>query len=369
MKKGLLAVLCLTAWAAYPQAAPEPVSLAVVGLAHDGAGAFLAALRGRSDAQLAAIVEPDRDLREQYQRRFSLAPDLFYTNFDDMRVRAHPGAVVSFTRTVQHRAVVEACAASGLDVLLEKPLAMNFPEAQALAAAARKAGIQIIVDYETAWYPANQSAYEIVHTQRAIGAVRKLVARAGHRGPKEIGCSPAFLAWLTDPAQSGGGALVDFGCYGADLVTWMMEGRRPVSVVAAAQQIKPEVYPKVEDEATIVLEYPGTQAIIEASWNWPYEVNDLEVFGRQGYVQVPQRNVVRVRKAGSEESEIKLAPSPGGAALDEISYFVSVVRRQTAPAGLASLEMNLTVMEILDAARESVRTGRKVELPAAAAPK
>jgi predicted dehydrogenase len=142
----------------------------------------------------------------------------------------------------------------------------------------------------------------------------------------------------------------------------MMEGRRPISVVAGAQQIKPEVYPKVEDEATIILEYPGTQAIIEASWNWPYEVRDLDIIGREGYVLVPQKDVVRVRKTGSQESEIKLTPAPG-AALDEISYFVSVVRKQTQPTGLPSLEMNLTVMEILDAARESVRTGRRVELP------
>jgi predicted dehydrogenase len=271
--------------------------------------------------------------------------------------------VAAFTRTVDHLSVVEACASAGIDVLLEKPLAINLPEALKLADAAKKGGIDVIVDYETTWYPANQSAYEIVRNQHAIGAVRKLVARAGHRGPKEIGCSKAFLEWLLDPAQSGGGALVDFGCYGADLVTWMMEGRRPISVLAAAQQIKPEVYPKVEDEATIVLEYPGTQAIIEASWNWPYEVRDLEIIGREGYVFVPQKDILRVRKSGSSESEIKMTPAPGSA-LDEISYFVSVVRKQTQPTGLPSLEMNLTVMEILDAARESVRTGRRVDLPA-----
>jgi predicted dehydrogenase len=194
-----------------------------------------------------------------------------------------------------------------------------------------------------------------------------VVVRAGHRGPKEIGCSPAFLKWLTDPAQSGGGALIDFGCYGADLLTWLMDGKRPISVTATTQQIKPAVYPNVEDEATVVLEYPGVHAIIEASWNWPYEVRDLEIFGSDGYVLVPQSDVVRMRKAGAPESQIQLlAPPQSQESPDDLGYFLGVARRQIRPTGMASLDLNLTVMEIMDAARESARTGRRVELKPAA---
>jgi len=363
MKKWMVTILLLGAIVSRSQTPPGPVALGIIGLVHDQAGSFLTALRGREDVKLVGIVETNRDLVAQYEQHYDLGPNLFYSTFEQMRQQAHPQAVASFTRTIDHLPVVEECAKAGIDVLLEKPLAINLPQALQLAAAAKAGGIDVIVDYETTWYPANQSAYEIVRNQRAIGAVRKLVARAGHRGPKDIGCSPAFLEWLTDPAQSGGGALIDFGCYGADLVTWMMDGRRPISVIAAAQQIKPEVYPKVEDEATIVLEYPGTQAIIEASWNWPYEVRDLEIFGREGYVLVPQKDVLRMRKAGSQESEIKMTPAPGQN-FDEVSYFVSVVRKQIQPSGMPSMDVNLTVMEILDAARESVRTGRRVDLPA-----
>ena len=78
----------------------------------------------------------------------------------------------------------------------------------------------------------------------------------GHRGPQEIGCSQEFLSWLTDPVLNGGGALNDFGCYGADLATWFMDGQAPQSVFAITQQIKPDVYPKVEDDATIVVMRP-----------------------------------------------------------------------------------------------------------------
>ena len=105
------------------RAQTSPVTLGIVGLAHDQAGTFLTTLRGRSDARLVGIVETNQELIAQYQRRFSLGPDLFYTNFDELRQKARPEAVASFTRTIDHRAVVEACAAAGLDVLLEKPLA------------------------------------------------------------------------------------------------------------------------------------------------------------------------------------------------------------------------------------------------------
>jgi predicted dehydrogenase len=107
---------------------------------------------------------------------------------------------------------------------------------------------------------------------------------------------------LTDPVLNGGGALTDFGCYGADLITWLMDGQRPTAVLAFTQQIKPEVYPKVEDEATILLAYPHAQGIIQASWNWPFDRKDMEVYGRTGYVLVPQKDLLRVRKAGAEES-------------------------------------------------------------------
>jgi scyllo-inositol 2-dehydrogenase (NADP+) len=184
----------------------------------------------------------------------------------------------------------------------------------------------------------------------------------GHRGPKEIGCSAAFLNWLTDPVLNGGGALTDFGCYGADLMTWLMDEQRPTSVFAVTQQIKPAVYPKVEDEATIVVTYPQAQGIIQASWNWPFDRKDMEVYGKTGYVLVPRHDLLRVRKAGGEESQLELPPPASGPLTDQISYLAAVVRGEIQPSGLSSLEVNMIVTEILDAARESARTGKRVDL-------
>ena len=69
-----------------------------------------------------------------------------------------------------------------------------------------------------------------------------MVAMDGHEGPKEIKVQPEFFAWLTDPVKNGAGALFDFGCYGANLMTWLMDNQRPIKVTAIAQTDKPQIY-------------------------------------------------------------------------------------------------------------------------------
>jgi predicted dehydrogenase len=246
--------------------------------------------------------------------------------------------------------------------MMEKPLATNLKQARAIATAVKKSGIQLIVNYETTWYPGNQAAYTMVHDEHQIGDIRRIVVHDGHRGPKEIGCSTNFLAWLTDPVLNGGGAINDFGCYGADLATWLLDGEKPLSVFAVAHHFKPDVYPKVEDDATIVVTYSNIELILQPSWNWPFDRKDMEIYGQTGYVFVPQPNLLRVRTAkASKETEITPPPITGANA-DPISYLAAVVRREIKPVGLSSLEANMIVVEILDAAHKSAQTGRKIKL-------
>jgi predicted dehydrogenase len=226
----------------------------------------------------------------------------------------------------------------------------------------KKSGIQLIVNYETSWYPGNQEAYTIIHDQHQIGDIRRIIVNDGHRGPKEIGCSTNFLAWLTDPVLNGGGAINDFGCYGADLATWFFDGQKPVSVFAVAQQIKPDIYPKVEDQATIVLTYPHAEVILQPSWNWPFDRKDMEIYGQTGYVIVPHPELLRLRTSDMPAEQEVNAPAVTGANADPISYFAAVVRGDIKSTGLASLDVNLIVVEILEAAHKSVETGKAIKL-------
>jgi len=180
--------------------------------------------------------------------------------------------------------------------------------------------------------------------------------------PKEINVAPEFLAWLTDPARNGAGALFDFGCYGADLLTWLMNGEAPATVTAVTQQIKPEIYPRVDDEATIILAYPKAQAILQASWNWPFDRKDMEVYGETGEAITVHHDDLRVRRNGDDEERQQSAPALTSPYNDSISYLIAVVSGEIEPTGLSALDTNVIVVRILDAARESARTGRTIRI-------
>ncbi len=368
MKNFLLILCSLVGLAALPAMAetnPPPVRLAVFGLVHGHVGAFIPNALNNPAVQLVGIVEPDEKLAAHYAEILQLNTNLFFTSLEALLAHTNVQAVATFTTTFDHRRVVEACAPHGIHVMMEKPLAVSMQDGLAMAAAAKKGGIQLIVNYETTWYPANQAAYNMVCDKKDIGDVRKIVVHDGHRGPITIGCQPEFVEWLSDPKLNGGGAIIDFGCYGADLMTWLMAGQRPTSVFAVTQHFQPELYPKVDDEATIVLAYPKAQGIIQASWNWPVDRKDMEIYGQTGQILVPRKNILRTASPDQPERETKI-PALINPQADPISYLAAVVRGEIQPAGLSSLAVNLTVMEILDAARESAATGKRVDLPARA---
>ena len=85
-----------------------------------------------------------------------------------------------------------------------------------------------------------RAIWTLFKEQQAAGEIRKMVAMDGHEGPKEINVQPEFFDWLTDPVKNGAGALFDFGCYGANLMTWLMDNQRPLAVTAVTQQFKPD---------------------------------------------------------------------------------------------------------------------------------
>jgi len=246
-----------------------PIRVALVGLVHGHAKGFLRALPGNDSATLVAIVEPREDLAKEYAAKFGLDAKLFYTDLERMLAEQHPDAVLVYTAIADHRRVIEMAARHGISSMVEKPLATTLEDALAIRAIARKQHVQVLVNYETTWYASNREVFAEAG-QGKLGEIRKVVVHDGHEGPKEIGVEPEFLSWLTDPVKNGAGALFDFGCYGADLMTVLMHGEAPISVTAVTQTDKPEIYPKVDDDATLILRYAKAQAVLMPSWNWSF---------------------------------------------------------------------------------------------------
>lgn len=344
------------------RAQQAPVRVAIIGLEHGHVTGFLHAFPQQHDAELVGIVDPNADLRSKYEQQFHLEPSLFYPTLDALLAQQHPQALLVYTSIGDHRRVIEEAAAHHLDVMVEKPLTLSLDDALAIRRAARAAHIQVLVNYETTWYSSNREVYNLVQQGR-LGDLRKVVVHDGHQGPKEIGVQPEFLSWLTDPAQNGAGALYDFGCYGADLMTWLMHGESPISVTAVAQTDKPQIYPRVDDDATIIVRYKGAQAVLMPSWDWTFGRKDMEVYGTKGYAIAVNPTLVRERFSESSPDDSVTAPPLAAPEDTSLRYLAAVVRGELNPDhDLTSLDTNMVVMQILDAARESARTGKTVTL-------
>ncbi len=342
--------------------AAQPFKIAVIGLTHGHVAGFFNNALKRDDIQIVGIAEPDRQLFDKYAKIHHLSADLYYSSTAEMLAHTSPQGVVGYTSTYEHLAAVEACAKAHVDIMMEKPLAVSYRDALEMAELARVGKIHVLVNYETTWYASNALARDMVD-KGELGDIRKVVVHDGHQGPQEIHVPPEFFHWLTDPKLNGAGALFDFGCYGADLMTWLMHGQVPNTVTAVTQQIKPDIYPKVEDEANVILTYPHAVAILEPSWNWPFAIKDMQVYGRTGEISTVLKDRAIVKRDGqpaSEQDAPKLIPPYD----DSLHYFAAVVRGEIDDHGsLSSLETNLIVSEILDAARQSAHTGKTVTLP------
>jgi predicted dehydrogenase len=357
----LIALLCLIPLLAIAQ--PKPFRIGVAGLTHDHVNWIMNRAHD-GDFTIVGIAEPNKELADRYIKKFNLPPTIWYASLEEMLAKTKPEAVSAFGSTFDHLAVVQACAPKRIHVMVEKPLAVSLEHAGQIKALAVKHEIHVITNYETTWYGNNPRIEELVR-DGSIGPLRKIVVHDGHEGPREIGVSKEFFTWLTDPIQNGGGAIMDFGCYGANLITWLMKGTRPQWVMAATQQIKPSIYPNVDDEATIVLGYDGMQGIIQASWNWPFGRKDMEVYGAKGSV-VADRQGSKIRLPGAATEQYEKSPTLMGPYDDPFRYLAAMVRGKIKmqPTDLSSLENNLIVVEILEAAKQSSATGQRVELKA-----
>ncbi len=351
------------AFAALPQHLnAEPIRVAIVGLEHGHVEGFLRSLPRHNDFQLVGIADDNPALFAKYRDKFGLAEALYFKSEANMIEVRRPQAVLVYTSVGEHRHAIEIAAQYGVTIMVEKPLTISLDDALAIRRTARHYNVDVLVNYETTWYASNRAAYDALRNG-SLGAVRRVVVHDGHEGPKEIGVPPEFLSWLTDPAQNGAGALYDFGCYGVDLMTWLMRGETPLTVTAVLNHDKPEIYPKVDDDATVILQYPHAQAVIQGSWNWPFARKDMEVYGSTGYAITVGPDKMRLRLAHENEEKLTNSAPLAPHESDSLSYLAAVLNHHTHPSGdLSALDTNVIVMQILDAARESARTGKTVHL-------
>ena len=154
---------------------------------------------------------------------------------------------------------------------------------------------------------------------------------------------------------------MDFGCYNALWSLWYLG--KPQTVYARVDHLRPDRFPKVEDNANLVLNYPHGVGIFEGSWDLPRSYQDLEVFGwadKGGSGSVYMKNGSVVVRKGREEKKVDLTPLPEGSN-EPIAYMISAIKANKPIEGLTAIDINVDVIHIIDLAKESVRTGRAVK--------
>jgi len=346
-----------TAALASPLAAQQQYKMAVIGLVHAHVWGHLGSMLKGEHARLAGIVETIPDLVAEANKRGATGVP-FFNDYRKMLDDAKPDFVWAFVENNRHLEIVEACAPRKIHVIFEKPLAATYEQALAIERLARRHGIQVMTNYQMAWWPANYAA-KAAADSGALGQIWRLRGIVGHGGPgAPEGLNKYFFDWLTDPDKNGAGALMDFGCYNALWSLWYLG--RPERVYAQVNQLRPQTFPKVEDNSDLILSYKNGVGIFEGSWDLPRGYQDLEVFGLKGSVYM-RNGVVELRKR-RETEPVSLESLPSDRA-EPLAYMTSSLRSGRPLEGLTALDINVRVVEIIEAAKMSVKTGKAIALP------
>ena len=359
----LLFLLAVCVSIGSPNTPDAKTRIAIVGLDHDHVWGLLKDLPGEPDAELIAIADSHPELVSKAKVQ---VPDSvkFYSDYIPMLDESKPDAVIATTENDRHLEILRECAKRHIHYSTEKPMATNAADAREMERLASQASIKLMVNYWNAWVAPTHDLFHAVQSGQ-VGPVQRIIVQYGHRGPKEIGVSPYFAAWLYDPVKNGGGAIMDFGCYGAEWALWLKG--RPARVYATSAKLKADQHNNVDDDATIVLEYPDATAILQASWSWPYNKDSVEVFGPKGSM-LANHNDLLFRSAAAhgpnlalQGERVPLNPLPHETS-NPISYFVHCIRDNKPIEDPVSASLNVQVVEILDAARESIRLSRPIDL-------
>ncbi len=355
-RREFLGAVALAAAASKLRAATE-YKMAVIGMVHGHVWGHLGTMLKGEHAKLVGIAETEPELIETAKKRG--ATDVpFFSDYHKMLDELRPDFVWSFVENNRHLEIVEACAPKKVHVIFEKPLAATYAQALEVRRLAREHGIQVMTNYQMAWWPANYAAKAAVDAG-SLGQVWRLRGIVGHGGPGgPEGLNKYFFNWLTDPEKNGAGALMDFGCYNALWSLWYFG--RPEKVYAQVNHLRPREFPKVEDNADLLLSWRESAGLFEGSWDLPRGFQDLEIFGLKGSVYM--KNGSAELRAGGDSRPLTLDPLPPERA-EPIAYLVNSLRAGKPLEGLTALDINVGVVEIIEAAKMSVKSGNAVTLP------
>jgi predicted dehydrogenase len=333
--------------------------IGIIGLSHDHIWDVLPDLAAHEGAELVAAASAQLPLIERIKKEYGVAT---YPDATEMAADEKLDAVFIYGNNRAGAEEGVKALKRGWHVLIEKPIAADLEGARQLLQAADTTGRRLMVNWPVAWWPPLQHALSLAQSGE-IGDLWQVRYRAAHQGPKEMGASEYFCDWLYDPERNGGGALIDYCCYGAILSRVLLG--RPHSVTAVAGNwVKPSL--DVEDNAVLLLQYPKALGMAEASWTQIGKLTSYVtvLYGTEGTLMVepePPRLLLTTEKK-PEGKEVAVPESPDHWK-NPTAHFLWGIENDEAFMPLCRPGNNADVQEMLAAGLESAAHGIRVDLP------
>jgi predicted dehydrogenase len=338
---------------------PDKLRVGVLGLSHDHIWENLKALNESSEGMLVAAADPHPELQEQVR---SYGCEHVFADYSELLDSVALDAVYIYADNRQGADLAVQAAARGLHIMIEKPMASTLAGADRMRGAAHAAGVQLMVNWPTAWRPHIQYALQLIDAGR-IGEIFQVNYRAAHAGPRELGCSPYFSEWLYDPQRNGAGALMDYCCYGAALTCRLLG--LPSRVTAVSGRLRKIDLP-AEDNAVLIMQHARAISTSTASWTQSGHMSSyVPMFYGSAGTLILQNGEVWLADAAHEDGVKLDLPPPDPGQANSAAYFLGRIRSGEPISGLCSADVGLMAQEVLEAGLRSVAEGRTISLPLA----
>ncbi len=328
----------------------------------------------RANAGEAEVVAVS-DVEEEKGRKFAeeCGPGVaFYRDYQEMMRRDDIDAISVCTPSGLHGEVAVAAAEAGKHVLCEKPLEITLPKIDRMIQTCRDRKVKLACVFQRRTSPDSQRVREAV--QR--GDLGQITLGDAYLKYYRSQAYYNSAGWRGTWALDGGGALMNQGVHGIDLLLWIVGDVASVYARAKAMVRKIEV----EDTAVALLTYRnGAYGVIEGTTSCnPGETTRTEVHGKLGTIVLTDRGIQRWAVANGEDDRAEDQPveevkaSGPGAVTDpkaisgrghahHVQDLVRAVREDRNP--FITGESARKGVELILAIYESSRTGREVELP------
>jgi myo-inositol 2-dehydrogenase/D-chiro-inositol 1-dehydrogenase len=323
-------------------------------------------LKSCAQAELFAVASPTPGHASAFAAKHEIPHHL--TDYKKMLAMPELDVVVVGAPNDVHCSITLDAAASGKHIVMEKPLCLNLADADRMIEACRRARVKLMYAEELCFAPKYVRLKKLLDSG-ALGEPTLIKQAEKHDGPH----APHF--W--DVNRSGGGVTMDMGCHAIEFFRWML-GRPPIkSVYAQMGTYVHKTKTEGDDNALLLIEFAnGVVGLAEESWTKLGGMDDrAEVHGSKGvaYADILHGNAIETYSAGGYDYAVEKAGSTKGWSFtiyeeewnygfpQELAHFVDCVQNDKPPA--VTGEDGRAVLEVIFAAYESARTGRKVELP------